>query len=85
MLKKGIFLIPIVISIAFISGGFYSYNSRITNLPKADKVKEVVKNSSEKNQIDLTYKKYNKNLPKSVLNKKDDISSKNKEDTLTCL
>ncbi|MDP1206000.1 hypothetical protein, partial [Klebsiella pneumoniae] len=40
---------------------------------------------SEKNQIDLTYKKYYKNLPKSVQNKIDDISSKNKEVTLTCI
>ena len=55
MMKKGIFVITIVISIALIIGGFYSYNSRINNLSKADKGKEVVKNSSEKNQIDLTY------------------------------
>ncbi|WP_332373531.1 polysaccharide biosynthesis protein [Lactococcus cremoris] len=85
MMKKGIFVITIVISIALIIGGFYSYNSRINNLSKADKGKEVVKNSSEKNQIDLTYKKYYKNLPKSVQNKIDDISSKNKEVTLTCI
>ena len=85
MMKKGIFVITIVISIAFIIGGFYSYNSRINNLSKADKGKEVVKNSSEKNQIDLTYKNYYKNLPKSVQNKIDDISSKNKEVTLTCI
>lgn len=84
-MKKGIFVITIVISIALIIGGFYSYNSRINNLSKADKGKEVVKNSSEKNQIDLTYKKYYKNLPKSVQNKIDDISSKNKEVTLTCI
>lgn len=37
-----------MISIALIIGGFYSYNSRINNLSKADKGKEVVKNSSEK-------------------------------------
>lgn len=85
MMKKGIFVITIVISIALIIGGFYSYNSRINNLSKADKGKEVVKNSSEKNQIDLTYKKYYKNLPKSVQNKIDDILSKNKEVTLTCI
>ncbi len=85
MMKKGIFVITIVISIALIIGGFYSYNSRINNLSKADKGKEVVKNSSEKNQIDLTYKNYYKNLPKSVQNKIDDISSKNKEVTLTCI
>ena len=83
MMKKGIFVITIVISIELIIGGFYSYNSRINNLSKADKGKEVVKNSSEKNQIDLTYKNYYKNLPKSVQNKIDDISSKNKEVTLT--
>ncbi|MDT2852805.1 hypothetical protein P7H64_12420, partial [Lactococcus lactis] len=47
----------IVISIALIIGGFYSYNSRINNLSKTNNGKEVVKNSSEKNQIDLTYKK----------------------------
>lgn len=84
-MKKGILVITIVISIALIIGGFYSYNSRINNLSKADKGKEVVKNSSEKNQIDLTYKNYYKNLPKSVQNKIDDISSKNKEVTLTCI
>lgn len=43
MMKKGIFVITIVISIALIIGGFYSYNSRINNLSKADKGKEVVK------------------------------------------
>lgn len=42
MMKKGIFVITIVISIALIIGGFYSYNSRINNLSKADKGKEVV-------------------------------------------
>ena len=42
MMKKGIFIITIVISIALIIGGFYSYNSRINNLSKADKGKEAV-------------------------------------------
>lgn len=42
MMKKGIFVITIVISIALIIGGFYSYNSRINNLSKTNKGKEVV-------------------------------------------
>ena len=42
MMKKGIFVITIVISIALIIGGFYSYNSRINNLSKANKGKEAV-------------------------------------------
>ena len=45
MMKKGIFVITIVISIALIIGGFYSYNSRINNLSKTNKGKEDVKNS----------------------------------------
>lgn len=37
MMKKGIFVITIVISIALIIGVFYSYNSRINNLSKTNK------------------------------------------------
>ncbi|MCU5752917.1 hypothetical protein OBG91_03900 [Lactococcus lactis] len=83
--KKVGVTITILIGIVVLIGGFYSYNSRINNLSKADKGKEVVKNSSEKISIDLTYKKHYKNLPKSVQNKIDDVLSKNKEVTLTCI
>ena len=85
MRKKVGVTITILIGIVVLIGGFYSYNSRINNLSKADKGKEVVKNSSEKISIDLTYKKHYKNLPKSVQNKIDDVLSKNKEVTLTCI
>lgn len=83
MTKKIIILFTLLIVV--IIGGFYRYNSRIKNLSKNDNGKNFVKNISEKNQIDLTYKKYYKNLPKLVQKKIDEILSQNKEVTLICI